>query len=391
MKLEALVLTNFRNLVDGEILFDSRITFFVGRNGQGKTNLLEAVYLLAYAKSFRHTKPPELKAWGKEIVPTLIRGRVTTEIGDKLISYLVEESSRKILINNKPVKRAADFFGQFRAIEFTPEDLLICKGAPAERRSFIDKILASYNSIFVETAQEYERALRNRNAVLRDLKRTTLRGTERGIERGTERAHAEKQLAPWNAVLAETGLAISKLRAKLVSELLPRFVAHYSALSGAESAELHYSSSWIDLTVEQILGRYREFLETDLRRGKTTQGAHLDELEISLKFGELLRVARSSASQGQARSVVLALKLAALELIHAKTGDLPVLLLDDVESELDPIRRAALHRLISNYGGQVFVSTTELQVASEFFGKASEKFRVIRIAAGQYQSSSELV
>jgi DNA replication and repair protein RecF len=380
MKLEALVLNNFRNLADGELSFSTRLTFFVGRNGQGKTNLLEAIYLLAFAKSFRSSKPPELKRWGKEHVYTSVSGRISSEVGDKTVSYIVEDNSRKILINGNFVRRASDFFGKFRAIEFTPEDLFICKGSPSERRTFIDRMLAAFDNSFVEIAQDYEKALKHRNTILRDLKAQN--------PRSVDRKRALEELAPWNVVLAETGLKISEKRLKLVADLLPSFAKNYRSLSGAEQAHLEYQPNLSDgkgslPNQDDVAFRYGAEFDLDLRRGKTNLGPHLDELEIALTFGDQTKSARNSASQGQSRSVVLALKLAALELIHDKTADWPVLLLDDVESELDPARRAALHRLIAGYPGQVFVSTTELQLAKDFVGDNSERFQALIVSDGR--------
>ncbi len=359
MRLTKLALHGFRNLEAQQLEFPTKVTYIVGKNGQGKTNLLEAIYLLAHSKSFRTSKAADLTRWGVDSappsVPLSVIGELETAAGHKTIEYRVVDGLKRIFINEKKVARAIDFFGQVKAIEFTPDDLEICKGSPQRRRHFIDRILSTIDPGYVEHLVHYERALKSKNSLLLEAKRS-----------GTS---VQSSIRPWNTLLAKHGVKIAERRYLFITELEPLFTEQHHRLAAShqleQTAALTYQSDFFENGAVFSEEQAREFLDQqlaiDFRQGKSTRGVHKDELLIAFTVAGEQREARAVASQGQARSLVLSLKLAAVDYVMGKCGEPPILLLDDVDSELDESRRQALKALIADSPCQVFVTTTELE------------------------------
>ena len=380
MYISEIELFRFRNLEQQRLQFAPGLTVIVGKNGHGKTSLLEAIYLLSQPRSFRGARPRELPRWSglpaesAGIEPPggycRVAANVETAAGPVAVGYEIQDGDRSVFVNGKPVTRLGSFLGQVTSVEFTPDELSLLKGPPANRRQFLDRTLAMIKPGYIEQLVSYNRAVKNRNKVL-----TTL------LSKGG--AAIEKLLGPWDEAMIAYGRTVVEARMELTAALADPFKQAHHGLTAAdsertennctaeeESVALVYRSTFIKgmeiKSPDEIRQQLLESRERDLRYRSTSFGAHHDDLIVYLRnpqdsekeFGR--EVAHGGASQGQIRSAALSLKVASARLISNRTGDEPILLLDDVESELDEQRRHNLYGLILELGHQVFVTTTDL-------------------------------
>ncbi len=396
MNVKSLRIFNFRNLADVEISFQNRITLIVGNNGQGKTNLLEALYLLSQAKSFRMTKPSGLVSWhrtGEEKLfekSCAVTGSVESSAGEREVSYVVEKGKGKVFVNGKQTVTASEFYGQVQTVLFTPEDLQLVKGSPGERRQFLDRTIAMIDRTFVEHLVSYERALRSRNELLRSFK------GKKQISPALGKADQEKELAVWDEALIQHGSEVAKKRHTAVIAMSRSFKKYYEFLSSfeleevMEEASLEYRSKFFSDGESLSVPRLRElFLATrtkDLHFNQTTFGIHRDDLDLFLEntYGE--KMAKLSASQGQARSIVLALKFSSLDYLQEQGGESPILLLDDVESELDERRKAALYELLTERKNQILITSNKRSLE---FERHVKKAGIFTVKDGHVKSAQE--
>ena len=297
------------------------LTVVVGENGHGKTNLLEALAWLATLSSFRGAPNDALVRQGAE------RAYVRAEINRDGRVVLLEaelgpKGSPRVLVNGNALKRSNDLLGALRVSVFSPDDLALIKAGPSHRRQLLDDALVALAPHHADTISAVERVLKQRGALLRQAG-------------GKATPEVVSTLDVWDSKLAEHGTALVRARRDLVTRLEPLVAKAYAAVAaGAASISLRYVPSW-EGELHAALGEARQH---DLRRGVTTLGPHRDELELHI--GTL--PARTHASQGEQRSLALALRLAVHDAVTEATGSAPILLLDDVFSELDPHRSAAL-------------------------------------------------
>ena len=386
MFLRELELFGFRNLANTHVVFNTPVTLIVGRNGQGKTSLLEAVYLLALPRSFRTGHVRDVVQWpevAKKFQGELqefadielpqfkgcrVRGIVSTTAGEKEICYEIVDGRRTILINGKRAERAGAFFGQLTAIIFTPEELHLVKGAPLLRRQFIDRTISLVDHRYIDCLVSYQRALKSRNTILRSAKSTT--------------SPLHLELSAWDEILVENGLYILEQRLEFGREISGTIDGFYNALSRSapyeERVSIQVRSNVLDKqgkipTKEALLGRLEQTRERDKALISTGVGIHRDDLEIVFDTGFGQRDAKGSTSQGQAKSISLALKLSAIEFVRKITQESPMLLLDDVESELDEDRKCSLYELLHGFDSQVLISATSVSKAfASVLGPVSE-------------------
>ncbi len=377
MRLESIKLQQFRNLNAQTVSFPTRVSLIIGRNGQGKTSLLEAIYLLSQAKSFRESHSQELVNWNEER-ECLVDANIKTTDGTVEISYKVVKGSRHIFVNGERVKKASSFYGKIKAIEFIPEDLFLIKGGPNVRRRFIDKVLAMIDSAYVENIVHYQRALKNRNVILKKARNNS---------------ELVGNLGPWDILLVKHGLEVVKKRRAFIKALEPRLVEHYEAILGDEKKQENVSLSYKSdfnkpETPEELLNIYREYVYKDVQRKNTIFGPHRDDLLIFHHKQLNEKTAKVSASQGQTRSMALAFKLAAADFIVSQTEDAPLILLDDVESELDENRKNALYERLRAYEkSQVIITATE--VSEAFKNKLSES-QILLIHEGEITTQNSV-
>ena len=379
MHLNQLVLRNFRNYVDCEIDFPGRVNLITGGNAQGKTSLLEAIYFLSTAKSHRAYPNDELvrhdESWFylKGIIASdsdadsdgAAAAETTLEVSNQL------QGQRRFKLNGDVQPRLSQWMGQFKVVFFSPESLALVKGAPSDRRRFIDLLLCQINAAYLKQLQDYQLVLKQRNELLKQI---------RGKQANPE------QLEAWDPLLVEHGLFIIQTRAQILEQLQVFAEKKHAELTGDhERLELKYQPSpRLDMTLildeqsslegdSDMSEAFRQFGKAldasrriDILHGTTSVGPHRDNFSLALetqKQGQTLREdAKPYASQGQQRTIALTLKLSELEVIRHTTGKTPIVLLDDVVSELDDKRRAFLMGLLGRLNAQTFITSTQREV-----------------------------
>ena len=335
MRLKRLRLRNHRNYGRLDLAPGAGVNVFIGANGQGKTNLLEAVAMLALSSSPRARRENELVGPvgpGSRVEAEIETGGLRVELS---ITLDVEgERARRTIEVDGVRKRAVDLPGRFRVTLFWPDDLGLVKGSPELRRRFLNQMLVQVEPGYARALAGLRRVLEQRNSLLKRI----------AAGQG-----GEDMLEAWNGELVRVSGEIVAARTKAAAELQPEAARSHAQIAGGERLEIRYEGPPDDLAeaVNKSLGE-------DLRRGTTSVGPHRDDLAILLDGQD----ARAYGSQGQQRTAVVSLKLAEAALIEARTGERPVLLLDDVLSELDGERRAALLRQVGA-GGQVIITSVE--------------------------------
>ena len=340
MLIKKIALENYRNIAMQEINFGDGINILYGNNAQGKTNLVEAIYYLACAKSFRGAKDREIIRFEEN------SANICSEIhsSDRNISLEIRLSQKpkEIYINRVKIQKMREFMGNFRAVLFTPEHLSLIKGSPFERRSFTDSAICQLQPKFISLLFEYSKILEQRGALLKDFKM-------RDIE-------YDDSIEFWNMMLARDAAQIIFQRRKYIKMLLSHAARFYGEFCDKkESLNLKYQSvpEEIESTEEiekYIIKRLEETLKSDIKNGATSCGPHRDDIivEINGKLSKLY------SSQGQQRSAILSLKLAEGEISFEKTGEYPVFLFDDILSELDEQRQSYILQKI--HSKQIFIT-----------------------------------
>jgi DNA replication and repair protein RecF len=342
--LELLEVENVRNVERARLTPHRRLTALVGDNGQGKTNLLEAVHLAAALRPLRPLeRARDLLRFGSERGAVRARfdldGPLDVEVG-------IEPKGRRARIAGKLVRDVSEVARRIGVVAFTPEDLAIVRAGPDKRRRALDAFAFGLEPGFADVARRYERALESRNKVLR----TT---PDRDV------------LDAYTGPLIEAGVELARARARATARWAPGFTAAVAGISdGALDAQLDYGTGFADAaqlrddSVEALRAAFADKLAAsaarEAQRPSTAVGPHLDDLVI--RAGD--RRARRIASQGEARALVLALKIAAVQLYTEVRGAAPLLLLDDVAGELDPTRAAKLFEVAFELGAQAFVTAT---------------------------------
>ena len=306
-----------------------------GDNGAGKSNLLEAIHYLGALKSFRGAKTADLvrlDAPGAQLA-----ARVAGDVLPHRFEVSLSNSQpRRVQLDGKRPRSLSRWHQAIQVVLFHPGDLTLAMGAPEPRRSFLDRILEQMDATYASSLASYQKALRSRNRLLKD------------------EVKDPRAFAAYDAVLAQAGAIVGQTRARLVEDLAPRTERAFREVAGVElPLEVRYQPR-VEPDAAVIQRALADAFRKDLARGFTADGPHADDL--------LLRVrevaAKHHASQGQHRAIVLALKVAELDVLGATVGKVPILLLDDVSSELDRTRNRRLFELLSRLGGQVFLTTT---------------------------------
>ncbi len=336
MHLSHLSLKNFRSYSELELSLNPGITIFLGRNGEGKTNIVESILYLAFLSSHRTASDLPLVKLGE--TAAYVRSRIQNSEREILVELEINgERANKAKINQNPVRSQKELFGLIQCIYFSPEDMDLVRGDPLERRRFIDQILTLRSPRLAGVISDYERAVKQRNALLKT------------------RAN-QASLDPWDHQVAQFGAEISAARIALLLEFGPFFSKVYANISPDKKAFITYKSSIGNLTISPeenyrlIQLKILEIKTQEIERGLTLVGPHRDDLLLHL--GD--HVVKGYASHGEAWSIALSLKLAAYELLLHE-GIRPILILDDVFSELDEERRAQL-RDLARAAEQTFIT-----------------------------------
>lgn len=344
MRLTRLRLRHFRSYEQLDLDLQPGMNVFVGANGAGKTNLLEAVHTCCLGRSHRTSLDREMIQNGAE--GCLIHAQVERQAGrDEVTIRLPQQAKAKkqVQVNGKQVARLGELMGHMTCVMFAPEDMEIAKGGPQERRRFLDMLLAQAIPNYFYAIQYYHGVLKQRNALLREL---ACGGDAR-------------QLDAWDEQLAMAAAPVVRARQEAGEKIARLGRAHYAYLSGGkgETLDVAYEGPLArsDDPQRDLAAMLPKGRAEDLRRGSTAAGPHRDDLDLRLNSVAL----RAFASQGQIRTAILALRLAQMDILTAAHGEAPLLLLDDVLSELDVSRRA---RLLASVGTmQTLLTTTDLQ------------------------------
>ena len=359
MIVSRLELVDFRNYANAAFEFQPGTTAVIGSNGQGKTNLAEAMAYLATLDSFRGAPLDALIRVGADTA--VVRATVLHDDGREVLVELelTKTGRNRVLVNRQRLKRARDLLGVMRVTVFSPDDLAVVKEGPGERRRFLDDVLVGLALKYDAMRLELDRIVKQRNTLLKQLG-------------GRLTDDAALTLDVWDSKMADVGDKFGHARAVLVARLSPLVLQAYEQLAERSTGiELRYEPSWRrrGLAVALADGRAK-----DVRRGVSTIGPHRDDVELFIDG----MPARTHASQGEQRTLALALRLGAHRLITEKAGSAPVLVLDDVLSELDPARCAALLRHLPP--GQVVLTTAGV------LPEVAHPDAVLRIEAGMVMS-----
>ena len=354
LKVNSLKLKNFRNYDLLNVEFDGSTNIFYGNNAQGKTNILEAVYLSGTTKSHRGSKDRDMIRFGED------ESHIETVVEKNGISYQIDmhlkkNSPKGIAINKMPIRKASELFGIVNLVFFSPEDLNIIKNGPAERRRFIDLELSQLDKVYLNNLSNYNRIVNQRNRLLKELS-------------FSGKKELSDTLEIWEMQMVQYGKRLIARRKEFVAQINEIIAKiHQKLTGGKESLQIIYEPSTGDLPFEQALKRYRD---RDLRMKSTTVGPHRDD--IGFLTGDM--DIRRYGSQGQQRTASLSAKMAEIELIREETGEDPILLLDDVLSELDENRQ---YFLMENIGKlQTFITCTGVEDSISKYIKESTMYNV---------------
>ncbi|MDT8325711.1 MAG: DNA replication and repair protein RecF [Bacteroidota bacterium] len=382
MILNRLRIDHLRNHGHTEIECPEGTLLLLGENGAGKTTVLEAVSFLCSSRSFVSHQDKGLVRKGADFFR--LEGRFTSAGGtrhDVSVAYAMEQGRKQIELDNTALAAASDLIGQFPIVALSPQHRPITSGGPGERRSFVDFIISQVHHSYLEDLIAYRRTLRQRNALLSD------------IERRPE--DIRSTLEAWDASLAAAAVRIMRRREAFIEEFIPYFQrAMQGVIGDLEEVTLQYrataeiAATAADATAADATASYRALLarrfQTDLRRGSTTIGPHRDDVDILLNGLDV----RAQASQGQHKTVLIALKLAEHRYLDTYLDEPPILLLDDVFSELDDDRLARVLQLVDGVG-QTFITTANAATLQHFAHARSENL-TLRISGGEVSHMAEV-
>ncbi len=348
MFLKNLTLNHYRNYEHAELQIDPSVNIFIGSNAQGKTNLLEAIFVLAMSKSYRSHKDKELIQWNQSTA--MLQATVEKKYGSTRIDLVIGQQGKKAKINGLEQRRLSDYVGTLNVVMFAPEDLEIVKGSPGVRRRFMDMEIGQVQPSYMFHLVQYQKVLMQRNNALRGI--------------SGKSASSAMMMDVWNEQLASHGVKIIKKRQNFIKKLQKLAeTVHYGITNGSEKIKIDYMPSFPAQDVEDETVLFEHFMlklsqvkEQEIKRGMTVIGPHRDDMQFFINDKEVY----AFGSQGQQRTAALSLKLAEIELIREEAGEYPILLLDDVLSELDQHRQTQLIQTFENKV-QTFITTTGVE------------------------------
>jgi DNA replication and repair protein RecF len=366
MLLAAIEATNLRNL-SGRIEWGPRLNIIYGNNGQGKTNWLEAIYLLARTNSFRTQRLQEAITFGEELA--VVRGTVTTGFDlERELQVSLHDNSKTIFVNSKR-ETLARYLTQLQVFSFTATDLEVVRGAPEARRRFLDRGISSLQPAYLKTISDYAKVIKQKNRVL-----------QLANENEISLAQVEDLLAPWNEQLIKLGVLIHRAREEYVAGLNTTLERQLFERRDVTTRYVSSLENKGDLSDYESLLRSRIALRlaAEVASGHALIGPHRDDLEIHLDGREI----RVYGSSGQQRSALLLLDLAAISLYNSNANNHPVFIIDDVDAELDEGRIRHLLEYLENRT-QTFITTSKRNHVEGFFSRAN----VYEIEEGKVRSS----
>ncbi len=365
MYIESLKVKNYRNYKELEVNFENKVNVILGENAQGKTNIMESIYVLAMAKSHRTSNDKDLIFWDKEYAK--IEGRVKKRNSTVPLELIVSKKGKKAKYNHIEQKKLSQYVGNMNVVMFAPEDLHLVKGSPQVRRRFIDMEIGQVSPIYLHEYSQYSKILQQRNHYLKMLQ----------MKKNTDLSMLEVLTEQF----IEYAVKIIRKRFQFLSLLQKWAEPIHSGISrNLETLRIEYKSS-VDVSeamdmqkmIEEFKNKYVKMQQREIDRGVTLFGPHRDDLIFIVNDRDV----QTFGSQGQQRTTALSLKLAEIELIHAEIGEYPILLLDDVLSELDDYRQSHLLNTIQGKV-QTFVTTTSVDGINHDTLKQAATFEVVK-------------
>ena len=352
MTVDELKIQNYRNYEEEEFSFSPGINLIIGDNAQGKTSILEALFYCAAGRSHRGSKDKELIRFEQE--EAHIRLKLTKKEIDHVIDVHLKQTGRKgIAVDRQPLRKTVDLFGTVNMVFFAPEDLYVIKSGPAERRAFLDTELCQLDRTYAHCLTQYSKALQQKSRLLKQIE---------------EQPSLADTLDVWNEQLINYGVPVIERRRQHVAELSEIILEKNRQLSdGKETLLAAYEPS---VEAENFAAKLKELRGRELASGLCLTGPHRDDVGFSINDADVRRF----GSQGQQRTAALSLKLAEIDIISQKTGDTPVLLLDDVLSELDTGRQQRLLSGIEEI--QTVITTTGLDEETQKKFKTDKVFTI---------------
>lgn len=368
MYIKSIAIKNYRNYEIMKLEFDQKLNIIIGDNAQGKTNLLEAIYVSGFGKSFRTAKDSDLVSFGKEIANVKIELQKDNGLLE-IIEYRINDKSKKeFLINGVNITKISELLGTMNIILFYPDDLKLIKESPVERRKFLNRELSHISKIYCADIIDYNKILFQRNELLKKI---------------LYKPEFRDLIDVWDEQLTDKGARIILRRKKFIEDLnvISRKI-HADVTKNKEILNVAYITTIknmenYDTIKSDLMIKLRKSIDTDIRRGYTSVGPHRDDIETTINGINI----KSFGSQGQQRTAALSLKLSEIEIIKNDVGEYPILLLDDVMSELDVNRQKDLIYTLMNV--QTIITTTDIKNLLDDYINAS---RIIKIKNGNVLS-----
>ncbi len=347
MYLKNLKLRNYRNYEQQELFFENKINVILGENAQGKTNILEAIYVLAMAKSHRTTNDKDMIRWEQEYAR--IEGLVLKKNGSMSLELIISKKGKRARSNHLEQTRLSHYVGNMNIVMFAPEDLAIVKGSPQVRRRFIDMEIGQVSPTYLHDLSQYQKVLHQRNHCLKKLQMRL--GNETVLDVLTEQlvhlgAKVTLKRLKFIQILQELAKPIHERISRGTEELVVHYITNINISESMELLKI------VDVYTEKL----KAIKQKEIDRGVTLAGPHRDDLSFIVNGKDV----QTFGSQGQQRTTALSIKLAEIEMIYSEVGSYPILLLDDVLSELDDFRQTQLLNAIRGKV-QTFVTTTNIE------------------------------
>ena len=358
MKIKKLKLKNYRNYNNLEIKFNDNLNIIIGNNAQGKTNILEAIYYLSITKSFLSVS--DKNCMKKDEVFTKIEANILDNNKKKKISLVINDNGKKLEINDNEIKKHFEFIGNLKVIIFSPDNIRLIKDAPSNRRKFLNIEISQLYSRYINSLNEYNVLLKQRNEYLKYIKN----GKSNEI-----------YFSILNDKYVELSYEIYKYRIKFINYLNKYIGSIYKEISGYDGLYISYIPSVdirdMDNFVNNMLSKLKDNYDREVLYGNSLYGPHRDDFSFKIEDNDLLLY----GSQGQLKMAVLALKLAELDVFKEISGEYPVLLLDDLFSELDIYKRNKIIKYL-NKGIQTIITTTDLNNIDDEIIKDANVFKI---------------
>ena len=355
MEILDLKLTNFRNYEKLYLKFNNKKNIIIGYNGMGKTNLVEAIYVLSFTKSFRGTSEQVIIKDNE--ISTKIEANICSNSEKNHYKFIFSNQGKKVFINNNKQDKISDYISNINIILFNPDDLKIVKNSPSIRRRFLNIEISQISNKYLHQLNIYNKILKQRNSYLKTLYLNSYSSIE--------------YLDILTNKLIDYGLEIYNIRKQFIDNINNSISTIFKKITGENDLKVKYNSSFFDLDKEDIIKKYKKYYEKDLNLGITQFGIHHDDFEFILNQKNL----KDYGSEGQQKNAIIAFKLAELEIFKNIRHEYPILILDDLNSSLDNEKFTNILNYI-NKDIQIFITTTNILNISKKIIKNSTIFKV---------------